>query len=138
MKKRWSKKQLNETGDLEFLEQLCIDRQSDCTNVNSILFVRLSEVRARLHIQMDEQRIKDRKAEEDTNLHIEILQHDISYYLDDDTVIEYGDSESETIEYMIGQGFSEGELCRSYVGDDARRQDDVNDEVRGYWKIVKG
>ena len=130
-------KQLQDTGDLEFLEQLCIDRQSDCTNINSPLNIRLGEVRARLHIKQDEQRIKDRKADEDTNLHIEILQHDISYYFDDGSTVEYGDCESERIEYLIGQGYSEGELCKSVIGDNVDNEN-FNDEVRGYWSIVKG
>jgi hypothetical protein len=138
-KKRWTIEELAKTDDLAFLEQLCIDRQKDCTNINSPLNIRLGATRARLHIKQDEQRIKDRKAEEDTNLHIEILQHDISYYLDDGTAIELGDCESEHIESCIVQGYCEGELCRSYVGNDDRRQsDDFEDEVRGYWSIKKG
>lgn len=69
------------------------------------------------------------EGEEDTNNHIKILFHNISYYLDDDSEIELGDSESERIEYMIGQGFSEGELNKS--------DDDGNDGIRGYWSIEK-
>lgn len=67
--------------------------------------------------------------EEDTNREITILQHNISYYLDDDSMIELGDSESEHIEYMIGQGYCEGELNKSGK--------DGNDGIRGWWKIVK-
>ena len=71
--------------------------------------------------------------EEDTNNHIEILQHDISYYLDDDSEIELGDSESEHIEYKIGQGYSEGELCKT--NKDALLGDNDPD-IRGYWKMT--
>ena len=62
--------------------------------------------------------------EKEKNKHIEILQHDISYWFDDDSELEEGVGEAEHIEYMIGQGYFEGEL----------RQD----ATRGYWKIVKG
>lgn len=67
--------------------------------------------------------------EEDENSHIEILQHDVSYYLDDDSEIELGDSESEHIEYMIGQGCSSGELNKTDPKDD--------DSIRGWWSITK-
>jgi hypothetical protein len=77
---------------------------------------------------MEEQREKDKKEEEDTNNHITILYHDISYYLDDDSEIELGDSESEHIEYMIGQGYREGELNKC--------DSDGNDSIGGWWKIV--
>lgn len=58
--------------------------------------------------------------DEDTNNHIEILQHDISYYFADGSILEHGVGDAEHIEYMISSGFSEGKL-----GTD------------GYWKIVK-
>ena len=67
--------------------------------------------------------------EEDYNYHITILHHDISYYLADNSEMELGDSESEHIEYMIGQGCSVGELNKS--------DKDGNDGIRGFWKIVK-
>ena len=63
------------------------------------------------------------KEKKEKNKHIEILQHDISYWFDDDSELEEGVGEAEHIEYMIGQGYFEGEL----------RQD----ATRGYWKIVK-
>ena len=76
----------------------------------------------------------------DTNKHIEILFHDISYYLEDGSEIEIGDCEAEHIEYMIGQGYCSGELNRTYVGDDDRRSSDpefeFEDEIRGWWSIT--
>jgi hypothetical protein len=61
-----------------------------------------------------------------------ILQHNISYHLDDGAEIEDGDCEHEHIVYSINQGFSEGELCRCHgLGKDCP-------EVRGYWSIVRG
>ena len=55
----------------------------------------------------------------------EILQHKIDWWLDDDTIKELDDSDTEHIAYMITQGYSEGELNHG------------KDEVRGWWKIVK-
>ena len=58
------------------------------------------------------------------NKTINILFHTISYWYDNGQDI--SESEQEHIEYMICQGYREGEL------------NDSNDEedIRGYWKIV--
>lgn len=72
---------------------------------------------------------KDERKEEDTNRLITALQHNISYWLDDDSIMESGDCEHEHIEYMIGQGCSEGELNK--MGTDG------NDGIRGYWSITR-
>jgi len=60
--------------------------------------------------------------------HIEILFHDISYYLEDDSTLEPGVGEAEHIEYMIGQGYCSGELNK--MGEDG------NDGIRGWWSIT--
>lgn len=60
--------------------------------------------------------------------HIEILQHDISYWLEDGSTLEPGVGEAEHIEYMIGQGYCEGELNKT--------GDDGNDGIRGWWGIT--
>jgi hypothetical protein len=59
---------------------------------------------------------------------IEILQHKISinWFIDEDAPIELDESDTEHITKMIIDGFNEGELNHG------------NEEVRGYWKIVKG
>lgn len=132
MKRRWTIKELEKIDDFDFLFELCSDRQSDCSNINSPLYIKLAEVKVRLLIRMEEQRKKDKEAEEDTNNHIEILFHDISYYFDDDSKIELGDSESEHIEYMIGQGYCEGELNKT----DKDGNDGIRG-IRGYWSIVR-
>ena len=84
-----------------------------------------------LNILLSEHGITVREVEEDENRLITALQHNISYWLDDDSIMESGDCEHEHIEYMIGQGFAEGELCKTI--DDA-----PGGSVKGYWKIVKG
>ena len=61
--------------------------------------------------------------EEDGNKNITLIQHNISYYFDDNSEID--DYESEHIVYMIEQGYGEGELNKG------------KDEIRGWWKIVK-
>jgi len=68
--------------------------------------------------------------EEDNNEHIEILCHDISYYLNDGAKIEIGDCEYEHIVYMINQGYCGGELSKTDTHDE-------KETVRGYWKIEK-
>ena len=63
----------------------------------------------------------------ENNKNIEILFHNISYYLEDGSSIEVGDSEYEHIVYMINEGYSSGEL---------NRYDQENDiETRGWWSI---
>ena len=62
---------------------------------------------------MNKEKIKDRE--------IEILQHKIIYRIGENTVIDA--MNSEEIEYLIGQGLSEGELSQ--------------DGQKGYWKIKK-
>jgi len=69
------------------------------------------------------------QTKENTNKHIIILNHDISYYFDDDSKIEIGDCESEHIIYSINQGYSEGELNKS--------DKNGSDGIRGWWQIVK-
>ncbi len=78
-------------------------------------------------ITVQEVEVEDDEDDE-TNDHITILNHDISYYLDDGEKIELGDSESEHIEDMIGQGYVEGEL---------NKVDGNMDSIGGHWKIVK-
>jgi len=128
MRFRWTNKELAEVSDLEFLRVLCVERKSDCTNTSAPLYKKICGIEKRIEYQIEEQRKKD-ALPEDTNNHIQILHHDISYYLDDDSELESGVGEAEHIEYMIGQGYSEGELNKS--------NDDGNDGIRGYWKIVK-
>lgn len=64
--------------------------------------------------------------------HITILQHDISYFLDENELltIEVGDCEYDHILYMITEGYSEGELSKTDPEDDEKT-------IKGYWKIVK-
>lgn len=59
------------------------------------------------------------------NKTIEILQHKISYWYDNDQ--EMPESEQDYVKHMIEEGYNEGEL-NCVVGDE---------EVRGWWKIVK-
>lgn len=55
----------------------------------------------------------------------EILQHQIDWWLDDDSIVELDESDIEHIEQMIKDGYSEGELNHGQF------------EIRGYWKIIK-
>jgi len=64
---------------------------------------------------------EEEEEEEDTDKEIEILKHTILYNFEDGSTID--DCTREQIEYMIGQGFSEGELNQ--------------EEKTGYWKIKK-
>ena len=131
MRFRWAIKELQEIDDYDFLEKLCIERQSDCTNIYSPLYKKLAEVIARLHIRIEEQEEKQKEKEkEDSNNHITILLHNISYYLDDNSEIQDGDCEYEHIIYMIQQGYTEGELVKGDSED--------NDKItNGYWEIVR-
>lgn len=70
--------------------------------------------------------------EESALKNITILQHNISYYLDENELltIEVGDCEYEHILYSITQGIIEGELCKTDPKDDEKI-------ISGWWKIVK-
>lgn len=63
---------------------------------------------------------------------ITILQHNVSYYLDENELltIEVGDCEYEHIHYMITEGYIEGELNKTDPKDDEKT-------IIGWWKIVK-
>lgn len=54
---------------------------------------------------------------------VEVLQHKIEWWLDDEHIVNLDDSDLEHIAYMITQGYSEGELNHG------------EDEIEGYWKI---
>jgi len=68
--------------------------------------------------------------EEVANNHIEILNHDISYYFEDDSEMEFGDDGFEHIIDMICQDYSEGELIKTDPKDE-------KNTIRGYWSIVR-
>ena len=70
------------------------------------------------------------EVEEDANFHIEILQHDISYYFEDGSKMDVLDCEWEHIHYTICEGCCEGDLSKVDTHDEEKT-------VRGYWKIVK-
>ncbi len=74
--------------------------------------------------------VQPKEIEEDGNKTVKILHHTISYFLrETDLPITF--IEEEQIEYMIGQGFSEGDLSMTVSNSDC-------DEVfYGYWKIKK-
>ncbi len=79
----------------------------------------------------EREELKIMEEEEDINDHIEIMQHDISYFLrDTELKIEDGDCEYEHIAYMIGQGYREGDLNKT-------DRDDEDNTFTGWWKIVK-
>lgn len=128
MRHRFTIKELEELSDLEIFRILCWERQSTCTNIQAPIYKKMDRLIESLDYRIKQQRIEAKKEEEDTRLHIEILHHDISYYLDDDSIMELGDCESEQIEYMIGQGYIEGELNKTGTDD--------NDGIRGYWSIT--
>jgi hypothetical protein len=190
MRFRWTKKELDNIDDFNFLEKLCIERQSDCTNINAPLYKKLAEVRARLHIRIEEQQkprkkligyqpaaeefpiaglqsfevyenlgmgarchpgVKswipifegmiekpvmipyvaaygdEEKEEEDTNYHIRILSHDISYFFRD-TDLHMDDCVQEHVCYLITQDCTEGDLTMT---------DPNNPDIEyfGYWRI---
>ena len=88
------------------------------------------EVSERLLMAKASGKIKLPPIEEDENKTITILQHTISYFLRDTNLgIEIDGCSSEHIEYLIGQGFSEGDLS---VCDSSK-----NVTYHGWWKIVK-
>jgi len=66
------------------------------------------------------------KAKKDTRQSVEILQHTVKYYYDNDMVMP--DIEEEHVKEMIIEGYSAGEL--NYLTNKGK-------EVRGYWEIVK-
>lgn len=57
----------------------------------------------------------------------EILQHNIDYWFEDTENLEIDECSIEHIKQMIKEGYSSGELC----------QCDIDEEYRGWWKIVK-
>ena len=60
------------------------------------------------------------------NKEIEILQHIISYWYDNDQ--EMPEHEQEHVSKMISEGYNQGELnCLSQK----------DEEIRGWWKIIK-
>ena len=54
-----------------------------------------------------------------------ILQHTISWWLDDDTIKELDECDTEHIEQIIKDGCSAGELNHG------------KDEIHGWWEIKK-
>ena len=66
--------------------------------------------------------------QDDTNDHIEILFHDISYYISGGSKIVEGDCEYEHIVSMINEGYSSGELNKTDPEDD-------ENTLRGWWSI---
>jgi len=66
---------------------------------------------------------------EDSNKHIKALCHDISYFFRE-TDLDIDCCGVEHIEYMIGQGYIEGDLT---VTD----PDNPEEVYHGYWSIVK-
>ncbi len=56
---------------------------------------------------------------------IEILQHNIEWWLDDDSIVELDESDIEHINQMIREGYNCGELNHA------------NDEIHGSWSIKK-
>jgi len=67
------------------------------------------------------------KAKKDTRQSVEILQHTVKYYYDNDMVMP--DIEEEHVKEMIIEGYNQGEL--NYL------MPDGNTEMRGWWQIVK-
>lgn len=55
----------------------------------------------------------------------EILQHKIDWWLEDDSILELDEFDLEHIRDAIADGYSEGELNHG------------NEEIKGYWKIIK-
>jgi len=64
---------------------------------------------------------------EDTRKEIEILQHTVKYYYNND--MDMPESEEEHVKNMIIEGYNQGEL--NTIGEDG-------DETRGWWQIFKG
>jgi hypothetical protein len=73
---------------------------------------------------------KETVDEEDTNKHVTILNHDISYFFRDTDIL-IDDSGMEHIAYLITQDFIEGDLT---VTD----PNDTELTYHGYWHINKG
>jgi hypothetical protein len=65
--------------------------------------------------------------QKDTRKEVEILQHTIKYYYDND--MDMPKHEQEHVKEMIIEGYNQGELnCLMPDGDT---------EIRGWWQIVK-
>ncbi len=132
MRFRYTIKELEEKSDYEMLRCIVVERESDTTNMHSPLSKRLQALKQKLangELLTSQDDNSETVEEEDTNNHITILYHDISYYLDDGSEIEDGDCEYEHIVYSINQGYREGELNKM--------KKDGNDGNRGYWQIVR-
>ena len=56
MRHRFTIKELNEMTDDEIFFQLCVDRQTTCTNVYSPLFTKLSQIINRLREKIDKEK----------------------------------------------------------------------------------
>ena len=128
MRFRWTMKQLKEVSDLEFLRILCVERKSDCTNIYSLLHKKVSEIEQRLEDKIAQDEKEDEKEEEDTNKHVTILLHDISYFFAE-TDLDIDGCGIEHIEYEIGAGIREGSVNVT--------DPDTGEDNYGYWKIVK-
>lgn len=127
MRHRFTIQELEELTDLEIFRILCSERKSTCTNVYAPLYEKMKRLENSLDYQIEEQRKKDAEPE-DTNDHITILHHDISYFLrDTDLKIEDGDMEYEHISDMIREGYSQGELNKT---------DPTDETFTGWWRIV--
>lgn len=69
-------------------------------------------------------------AKKKINFITEVLEHDISWWVDSNSVKELDESSIEHIKKMIEQGITQGELCITY----GRHR---NLETWGWWYIIK-
>lgn len=106
MRHRFTIAELNEMTDNEILQQLCRERQTNCTNIYSPLSKKLGQMIERLDTKIEE----DDKAEvEDSNKHTEICCHNISYFFRD-TDLDIDETGEEHIKEQICEGYVEGDL----------------------------
>lgn len=130
MRHRFTIKELEELSDLEIFRILCWERQSTCTNIQAPIYKKMDRLIESLDYWIKEKRKKDAEPE-DTNFHITILHHDISYFFrDTDLEIEEEDCDYEHISNMIGEGYSQGELNKT-------DPTDPDNCFPGWWSINK-
>ena len=55
MRHRFTIKELDKMTDNEIFFQLCVDRQTTCTNIYSPLFTKLSQIRNRIEVKINKE-----------------------------------------------------------------------------------
>jgi hypothetical protein len=123
MGSNWTKKELNEISDKDFIIGILHERLNKVNNY-SFLGRKIKKVLKSL----DNVDFIEKKEEESENRTIKVLQHKVEYWFRNDNYEgELNDCDEEHIKEMIIDGYNQGELCSCPDGENS---------YYGWWKIV--